>query len=260
MRCWSAIAPLFPRRRPVLRPLGVPGAPGAPVLLALLLAGAPAVAGAQRARTFTACTPDALAFCAELRLTAGPTTFELALRTLGGAPATSPFSFYNLVLGTGAAAAAVPRTTALTSGAVGGAAVTDARPWELFDTGDALFLSALTDRGVGGCVTGADIGGFGQAATTCGAGQFVTFTFTPAGAFDPVAFDLGAFSVLDLEAVALTPGLPAASCGAEGRACVITADVPTPGTTITPEPATLALVGAGLLLTGVAANARRRGA
>jgi hypothetical protein len=43
----------------------------------------------------------------------------------------------------------------------------------------------------------------------------------------------------------LTSGLPAASCGAAGRACVITAD-----TRVIPETGALALLGAGLLLGG----------
>ena len=172
--------------------------------------------------------------------------FEVALRTLGAAAQPGlPMSLYNLVLGTGAGAAATARTTFVTPVALGGAVVSDASPWELFDSGDALFLSALTNRGVGGCVAGADVGGFGQAATTCGGGQFVTFRFTPTTVFDP-----DQFAVLDLEAVALTTPPFGASCGAPGAACVITA-----GNTVVPEPTSGVLAAAGL---GVLAVAFRR--
>ena len=202
------------------------------------------------ARTLTACTSDALAACAELRLTAGPSAFEIALRTVGalGSPAL-PLSIYNLVLGTGAAAAPSPVSTLLPPAAAGGAVVGNASEWEVFDTGEALFLSALSNRGVGGCAAGPDVGGFGQAVTTCGTGQFAVFRFAPTAAFDPAAF-----TILNLEAVGLTAGLPAASCGAPGAACGITSD----SAAVVPEPATLALVGAGLV--AAAGLTRRRGA
>lgn len=215
-------------------------------VLAALVAVVPAAAPAQASRTLTACTAAAFTACAELRLTAGPDAFELALRAIGdAADATRPVAFYNLVLGTGAWPAARSRSTLLPPTGEGGATVGDPANWELFDTGDALFLSALSNRGVGGCAAGADVGGFGQAVTTCGAAQYAVFRFAPTALFDPDRFRL-----LDLEAVALTADLPAASCGAPGARCVITAD------TAVPEPGPAAL----LAVAGVLACLTRVGA
>jgi hypothetical protein len=216
---------------------------------AALLVASPGRAAAQT-RTLTACTPDALAVCAELRLTASAGAFELALRALDatGAPGL-PVSLYNLVLGTGAAMdPAGGVSTSLPPLAEGGAVVGDATAWDLFDAGDALFLSALSNRGVGGCVAGGDVGGFGQAVTTCGAGQFATFTFAPTAAFDP-----DAFTILNLEFVGLADPLQGASCGAAGAACVITADT---RVSAAPEPGTLALLAGGLA--ALVGGARRR--
>jgi hypothetical protein len=126
--------------------------------------------------------------------------------------------------------------------------VSDVSPWDVFDSGDAIFLSALSNRGVGGCATGADVGGVGQAARTCGVGQFVAFSFVPSTMFNPALF-----TILNLEAVGLAAGLPAASCGAGDAACVITADT-RPVSTV-PEPTTVLLVGVGLL--GIASVAHR---
>lgn len=218
-------------------------------VLAVLLAVLPAAAPAQRARTLTACTSVTFTACAELRLTAGPDAFELALRAIGDpADATRPVAFYNLVLGTGAPSAAGPRSTLLPPAGASGATVSDSADWEVFDSGDALFLSALSNRGVGACAAGADVGGFGQAVATCGVGQFAVFRFAPTALFDP-----DRFRILDLEAVTLIAGLPAASCGAPGAPCVITAD------TTVPEPTCAALLALGGVITGlVCGGARHR--
>lgn len=222
-------------------------------LAVLLTAAPPAGAAAQTTRTLTACTPDALGVCTELQLTAGPRWFEIALRTVGATgSATAPLSVYNLVLGTGAAAVGTPVATDVAPVAIGGATVADASPWEVFDSGDALFLSALTNRGVGGCVAGTDVDGFGQAATTCSAGQFIAFRFAPTA-----AFDVRLFQITDLEAVALTSPAQGASCGAAGDACVITADQTISATA--PEPGPAALLGAGLLTAAALARRRRVG-
>jgi hypothetical protein len=218
--------------------------------LAIASAALPAASlGAQGTRTLTACTPDALAICAELRLTSSPGLFEIALRTHGslGQPA-SPVSVYNLVFATGSPTALLPVSTAVPPMAEGGAIVVDASPWDVFDTGSELFLSALTNRGAGGCVAGADVGGFGQAVRTCGAGEFATFAFTPTMLLDP-----GRFQILNLEAVALTDPVQAATCGSAAAPCRIVADTAT-----VPEPASVTLVAGGIaLIAGVAARRRR---
>ena len=95
------------------------------VLVRLLVLAAllgPMRTALAQSRTFTACTPDLLAVCAELRLTAGPSTFEIGVRTLAanGVPGL-PVSLYNLIFGTGATAAITPVTTNAMPVAVGGA-------------------------------------------------------------------------------------------------------------------------------------------
>ena len=215
----------------------------------------PLAAPAARAqtRTLTLCTPDALAVCAELRLSASPGLFEIALRTIGSTvDPLLPVSVYNLVFDTGGPRIIVPVSMFVPPVGVGGAVVSDASDWEVFDTGPTLFLSALSNRGVGGCVRGADVEGFGQAAKTCGAGQFATFRFATVGPREPDRFD-----VLDLEAVGLSDRLPGASCGGPGAACVITADT---RAVAAPEPRGVALLSAGLLSAGIigAATHRRR--
>ena len=224
---------------------------------ALLLALLSAASARAQTSQFLACTSGALANCADVRLTltpgggtGGATLFEIALRNAGSATQPAlPTSVYNLVFGTGLPAAAPGSEVSelIVPIPVGGATLTDASGWDLFESGDVLFLSALSNNGVGGCASGAPVGGFGQAGNTCGGGQYLTFSFSTPRLFDPRAF-----SVLDLEVVGLAPGLPADSCGQQ-PACV---SAPPVGTV--PEPALLPLLASGVaLLAG--AGARRRG-
>jgi hypothetical protein len=181
----------------------------------------------------------------------GSTLFQIALRNAGStARPTLPTSVYNLVFGTGlpTAAPGTEVSAAIVPVAVGGATRTDDSPWDLFEQGDFLFLSALTNNGVGGCVAGAAIGGFGQAGISCGAGQYLTFSFSTPRAFDPRMFVL-----LDMEVVGLAPELPGDSCGEE-PACVIRPV----GPTTVPEPTTPVLLATGLLLLAGSRGWRRR--
>jgi hypothetical protein len=225
---------------------------------ALLLALLSTASARAQTSHFLACTPGALANCAEVLLTSTPgggtggaTLFEIALRNAGSSTQPGlPTSVYNLVFGTGLPSAAPGSEVSelIVPVPVGGATLTDVSGWDLFESGNALFLSALSNNGVGGCVPGAPVGGFGQAGNSCGSGQYLTFSFSTPRLFDPRAF-----SVLDLEVVGLAPGLPADSCG-ERPACVI---APVVGTV--PEPAMLPLLASGAaLLAGTGARRRRR--
>ena len=207
-------------------------------------------------RALTACTPDALAICAELQL--GPANaglFQIGVRTIGSATQPQlPVSLYNLIFGTGSSGSLNPVSTLLAPLGVGGATISDASDWEIFDTGELLFLSALSNRGVGGCVNGADVDGFGQAVRTCGAGQLAMFSFMPTA-----MFDASLFSILNFEAVALTDPAQGASCGDPSSACAIIADTQNPPT-VTPEPLSIALVGSGLLFIAICMRRRHEGA
>jgi hypothetical protein len=228
---------------------------------ALLLVVLTTARAHAQSNDFLACTPGVLANCTEVRLTATPgggtggtTLFEIALRNAGSTTQpTLATSVYNLVFGTGLPIAAPGSEVSelLVPVPVGGATLANTSGWDLFESGNVLFLSALSNHGVGGCATGAPVGGFGQAGTTCGTGQFLTFSFSTPRRFDPQAF-----AVLNLEVVGLAAGLPADSCG-EQPACVIT---PLDGTVI-PEPSLGLLLATGLaLLGGMGAWQRRRGA
>jgi hypothetical protein len=175
----------------------------------------------------------------------GEVRFDISLANLGSLTSpTTPTSIYNLIFGTGQDAAS-PGTevdTLLSPVAVGGAAVSDVAPWSLFDSGDAIFLSAISNSGIGGCVGAAPIDGFGQAANTCGTGQMLLFSFITPRRFNPAIFTL-----LNYEVLELVDGIPAESCG--GSECIVLS--------ATPEPTSLILTATGLLV-GIGVRSRRR--
>lgn len=222
------------------------------VAIALATGGAARVASAQAGRDLTACTLGASSVCAQIRFIPGPNMFELQLRTLGvtGAPL-QPVSLYNLIFGTGAAPAVTPVSSSPVPQSIGGATIPDHSPWDIFDAGDVLFLSSLTNRGVGGCATGVDVDGFGQAGNTCGAGQFMSFSFIPTSLFDPALFQ-----ILNFEAVLLTDPSEGVSCGSPGNECTLVSDMVIP-TTAVPEPGSLALVLVGVVALAVVARRQR---
>lgn len=204
---------------------------------------------------FQACSQGALANCANIRLTStlgagsgGSNLFEIALSNLGSqSTPTLSTSVYFLSLLTGQAPAtpgtetdAFPTPTAL-----GGATISDASSWNVFETGDAIFLSAPGNNGVGNCGSASSFGGWGQMANTCGVSQFVSFSFSTMRSYDP-----NQFSLAGMEFVAIAPGNDADSCN-DVTACTITPQ------TITPEPSTVALMIAGLSVIAFAGSRRR---
>lgn len=213
---------------------------------AVIFAAFAAPSGAQTSSSFTACSQGSLQNCSVISLTSelgvgfgGTNLFEIAVRNLGSQTTPSlATTIYNLVFSTGQAPASSGSEidVSLTPATRGGATISDASEWDLFDSGDAIFLSALGGNGVGNCVVGAGVGGFSQAGRTCDNDtQFLAFSFFTTRAYDPRAF-----SLLDLEVVGLTGQLPADSCN-ETAPCVITAAP----VTATPEPGTLLLSLAG---------------
>jgi hypothetical protein len=214
------------------------------------------LAAKSQTAAFTACTQGVLANCASLQLTStlgigpgGTNFFEVAVRNLGSTSTPSlATSIYNLVFSTGQAAAPGSEVDAAVSPvASGGATITDAGAWDVFDSGDAIFLSALNNTGVGGCVRGTVVDGFSQGGQTCPADSFLSFGF-----FTPRAYDPTAFSLLDLEVVGLTGGLPADSCN-ESSPCAVSELV-----TATPEPGSLLLALSGFTWLAVSGFRRRR--
>ncbi|MEP6619724.1 MAG: PEP-CTERM sorting domain-containing protein [bacterium] len=213
----------------------------------------PRFAAAQVSQ-FQACSPGALANCAMIRLTnqtgAGPgntNLFEIALQNMGSQSTPSlATSIYFLALLTGQPAA--PELDAFaTPTSLGGSAIGDASDWSIAESGDAIFLSAPGNDGVGGCASASPIGGFGQMANTCGANQFVTFSF-----FTPRTFDVNAITLGDLEFVAIANGNDADSCN-DTTPCAVTPVTPAP------EPGSLVLVLTGII-SSVGIVARRKNA
>ena len=210
----------------------------------------PGVATAQ-VSTFQACSQGALADCALVRSSiqlgigpGGTNLFEIALQNLGSQSTPSlATSIYFLAFLTGEPAA-TPGTEVnalATPTAEGGAKVSDASDWIVFESGDAIFLSALGNNGVGGCAASSPVGGFGQMGQTCGPNDFITFSF-----FTTRTFDLNALTLADMEFVGIANGNPADSCN-DSTPCKITS---------TPEPATMLLVCTGFV--GIAGIRRRR--
>lgn len=208
----------------------------------------PRVATAQTS-IFQACSQGALADCALIRSSiqlgigpGGTNLFEIALQNLGSQSTPSlATSIYFLAFLTGEAAA-TPGTEVnalATPKAEGGAKVSDASDWSIFESGDAIFLSALGNNGVGGCAASSPVGGFGQMGQACD--DFITFSFFTTRTFDPSSLTLA-----DAEFVGIADGNPADSCN-DSTPCKITA---------TPEPATMLLVCTGLV--GIAGVRLRR--
>ena len=206
---------------------------------------------------FKACSTGALANCANIRLTStlgagagGTNLFQIGISNLGSlSTPTLPTSIYFLSLLTGKPAVAVGAETDVlaTPLALGGATVSNAAQWSIFETGNAIFLSAPGNDGIGNCATSAPVGGFGLMARTCGVADFISFSFSTARAFDPRLFTLG-----DLEFVAIAPNNVADSCN-DNTPCLVT-----PATTV-PEPDSMALVAAGFLAIVIVRARRNRG-
>ncbi len=210
----------------------------------------PFTARAQ-ARQLQVCSQGPLLNCAGVRFTTvlgvgplGTNLFQLSVQNLGSASSpTLATSIYFLSFLTGQPSAPEVNVSA-TPVAERGARLFDATDWGIYESGDAIFFSAPGNDGIGGCVGGSSINGFGLMSQTCGVNQFVTFNF-----FTPRAFDLRAISLAGMEFVALDNSNTADSCN-PSMPCVVR-DV-----AVVPEPATLLLVAAGLI--GAACMGLRR--
>ena len=216
----------------------------------------PEISAAQ-VTNFKACSQGTLANCANIRLTStigagvgGSNLFQIGVSNLGSlSTPTLPTSIYFLSLLTGkpAVAAGAETDVLATPVALGGATVSNAAPWSIFETGDVIFLSAPGNDGIGNCATSTPVGGFGLMARTCGLANFISFNFSTVRAFDPRLFTLG-----DLEFVAIAPSNIADSCN-DRTPCAVTA------ATTVPEPTSLALVAAGFLAIITARSRRQSG-
>ena len=207
-------------------------------------------------RTFQACSQGVLKNCASIRLTSqlgvGPSStnlFEIAIGNLGSqtTPAVATSMYFATFL-TGLSTAANAVNVDVAPKAVGGATLSDVSPWNVYESGDAIFLSAPASNGIGGCVGSAQVGGYGQIGQTCGAGQYEAFSF-----FTSRVIDVNSVTLADMEFVAIAPRNNADSCNSD-TPCLITSGA---GVTVTPEPASLALMLAGFVgIAGVVARRR----
>ena len=110
------------------------------------------------------------------------------------------------------------------------AAISDATAWDVFDSGEAIFLSAVAGNGVGNCVVGSAFGGFSQAGNTCGDDtEYLGFSFFTTRTYDPTALTL-----LDLEVVGLTDRLPADNCNDAAPCAISTTPVTATRRRVTP--------------------------
>lgn len=208
---------------------------------------------AAQTRTFQACSQGALRNCAGIRLTsqlgvgpAGTNLFQIGIQNLGSqiAPALATSIYFATFL-TGLNPAVTPVDAPPVSKSGGGAIVLDATPWSIFESGDAIFLSAPGNLGIGNCTFAGPVNGFGLMGQTCGAGQFIYFDF-----FTLRAINVNNVTLSDLELVAISGGNTSDSCN-DDTPCSITSAV------VTPEPTTLMLLVTGFAIVGVA-GARRR--
>jgi hypothetical protein len=205
--------------------------------------------------TISICTPGALADCAIIKLTqelgvgVGTNFFEVAINNLGSLTQPGLATAINTLTFSTKHAATTTTDASATPTALGGATVFGGvADWDMADDGQNIFLEALFDNnGVGGCAAGGPVDDgfgdlFGQTGQTCGPDEYIAFSY-----LTPTTFDLSKISITDIEVAGLGATLTADSCGAPGRACLVT-----------PEPASVALTMTGLIgLAGLAARRKR---
>jgi len=210
---------------------------------------------AAQTTSFEACSQGALADCATVQLTSqlgigpgGLNLFQIAIQNMGSqtTPSLATSIYFLEFVTTQPPVEPGGEVDALaTPTAVGGATVSDASDWSVFESGDAIFLSALGNTGVGGCASAPAVdGGIGQMGQTCGSDQFITFSF-----FTSRAFDTSALTLADVEFAGVAPGSPSDSCN-DLTPCAIS------HVTTTPEPSSIILMLTGL--TGIAGVRWRR--
>jgi hypothetical protein len=221
-------------------------------LASLVVASVPADARAQSATAFQACTQGSLANCALIQLTSGKdygqSYFEIMIHNLGtstGFP--TSIDFLSFAAGGQDLGAGVPDVD-VTPSVFGDATLTNSSAWDVFVGSDAIFLSALSNHGVGGCVAGADVNGFGQAGQTCADDSFLAFKF-----FTPRLYDPFAITLLDMEVTQLTDPLSAEFCSDTGTCTITPAAV-----AVTPEPSTVLFALTGFAAVGAFRLRRRR--